>query len=476
MWLSTLFLLSSLLLAPICLADWNAFVKRDGVDYEVFEHSSRDASLEFVKNPPICETTPGVNSYAGYIHIGENSSMFFWFFESRKDPSKAPLGLWLNGGPGCSSMEGLFQETGPCYFTSDNTTTPVLNPYSFNEYANMLYVDQPVSVGFSYGTDIANSSSAAAAYMWTFLQSWYDRFPSYENRDFSLFTESYGGHMGPTIVDYILSQNAAVKAGDLGNATEIPVVALGINDGCLGPKTQFGTYAQYAYNNSYVQIINETYYNTLSDKYSNGCKPALAKCAQTNSTIDCVAAAKKCNNYLDTFLNGPFTDLNINWYDVQEPLDQLGYIPPMNWVDYLLNDTIMTAIGARKNFTFCSNKVSKLFDETGDNARSPLPALNRVVNAGVRTLIWVGDADWICNYLGSRETAHEVSYPQQAQFRSTALQEYTVNGTSKGLWKGVGNLSYMQVYKSGHQLPYYQRALALQVFTQMMQSDGLYST
>ena len=234
----------------------------------------------------------------------------------------------------------------------------------------MLYVDQPVSVGFSYGTDIANSSSAAAAYMWTFLQSWYDRFPSYENRDFSLFTESYGGHMGPTIVDYILSQNAAVKAGDLGNATEIPVVALGINDGCLGPKTQFGTYAQYAYNNSYVQIINETYYNTLSDKYSNGCKPALAKCAQTNSTIDCVAAAKKCNNYLDTFLNGPFTDLNINWYDVQEPLDQLGYIPPMNWVDYLLNDTIMTAIGARKNFTFCSNKVSKLFDETGDSTFS----------------------------------------------------------------------------------------------------------
>jgi carboxypeptidase C (cathepsin A) len=109
-------------------------------------------------------------------------------------------------------------------------------------------------------------------------------------------------------------------------------------------------------------------------------------------------------------------------------------------------------------------------------ARSPIPALARVVNSGVRTLIWTGDADWICNYLGALQSAEEVRYPGQAKFKSAKLQPYTVNGTSKGLYKQVENFSFMRVYESGHQLPYYQRELALQVFIQMMQTGTLKST
>lgn len=57
----------------------------------------------------VCETTPGVGSYAGYVDLSPTSHTFFWFFEARHSPETAPLTLWLNGGPGSDSLIGLFQ-------------------------------------------------------------------------------------------------------------------------------------------------------------------------------------------------------------------------------------------------------------------------------------------------------------------------------------------------------------------------------
>ena len=129
--------------------------------------------------------------------------MFFWFFEARNNPSTAPLALWINGGPGCSGMIGLFQENGPCTFNNVSGSTPVLNPHSWNNVANMLYLDQPIGTGFSYGTDSATSTVTAAPFVWKFLQAFYAQFPAYKNRNFGLFTESYGGHYGPEFASYL---------------------------------------------------------------------------------------------------------------------------------------------------------------------------------------------------------------------------------------------------------------------------------
>lgn len=110
--------------------------EQNGVTYNVFEHAASNSTMSFVQDSGICETTPGVHTYSGYLSVGTNMSMWFWFFEARNNASTAPLALWLNGGPGCSSMIGLFQENGPCSFpVNGSTDEPTLNPYSWNNYA-----------------------------------------------------------------------------------------------------------------------------------------------------------------------------------------------------------------------------------------------------------------------------------------------------------------------------------------------------
>lgn len=81
----------------------------EGVEHTVFEHEATGAKLDFVTNSGICETTAGVNQYSGYLSVGDNGNMWFWFFEARNNATSAPLATWFNGGPGCSSMIGLFQ-------------------------------------------------------------------------------------------------------------------------------------------------------------------------------------------------------------------------------------------------------------------------------------------------------------------------------------------------------------------------------
>lgn len=134
---------------------------REGITWVQSKHHP-GISISY-KDPQICETTPGVKSYSGYVHLPPNSinetgesqdypiNTFFWFVESRKDPHRAPLSIWLNGGPGGSSLLGMLSEVGPCWINEDSNSTRI-NEWAWNREVNMLFIDQPVQVGFSYDT------------------------------------------------------------------------------------------------------------------------------------------------------------------------------------------------------------------------------------------------------------------------------------------------------------------------------------
>lgn len=467
--------------------DKRSFVERDGTNYTVFEHAATGAKMEFVTNSGICETTPGVNQYSGYLSVGTNMNMWFWLyvlecfsmskritnaqcsFEARTNPTTAPLATWFNGGPGCSSMIGLFQENGPCHFVN-GASTPSLNPYSWNSYANMLYIDQPIGVGFSYGTDSVTSSVTAAPYVWKLLQAFYAQFPQYENRNFGVFTESYGGHYGPEFADYFEQQNAAITSGSV-TGQNIKLVALGINNGWFDATLQEKAYVDYSYSNSYKPLISASQHTTYLNTYSSECAPALAQCHSSGSNADCQASDNTCYNAIE----GPLSQVaDFDVYDIRAPSNDPN--PPETYATYLTNSAVVKAIGAKSNYQECPNAPYQKFSSTGDNSRSFLTQLSDVVKSGVTTVVWAGDADWICNWFGGQAAAEAVTFAGQAAFKAKALASYTLNGAAAGTFKNVDNFSFLRVFGAGHEVPFYTPQVALQVFKQTMQGQALSST
>lgn len=92
------------------------------------------------------------NSYSGYLDVTSTKKLHYVFVESELSPSTDPVVIWFNGGPGCSSMLGFMQENGP-YVIEDNSTAIIRNPHPWTAEANMLWIESPAGVGFSYGSE-----------------------------------------------------------------------------------------------------------------------------------------------------------------------------------------------------------------------------------------------------------------------------------------------------------------------------------
>jgi serine carboxypeptidase-like clade 2 len=144
-------------------------------------------------------------NYAGYVDIGGGRKSFYYFIESERNPSTDPLLLWLNGGPGCSSLIGLFTEVGP--YTLRHGGKFYNNSYGYTTVANVLFLESPSGVGFSKDTQPATPSwddNLTATINYQFLLKWLHLWPQYRNRSFYISGESYAGHYIPQLASAIL--------------------------------------------------------------------------------------------------------------------------------------------------------------------------------------------------------------------------------------------------------------------------------
>ncbi|KAI0053186.1 serine carboxypeptidase [Auriscalpium vulgare] len=444
--------------------------------FSVAASTPTPGKLRVTENSGVCETTPGVYQASGYGDLTSNESVWFWFFAARNNPDTAPLITWFNGGPGSSSMIGLFQELGPCRINNASTGVD-LNPTAWNEFANVLFIDQPIGVGFSYGSTTTGTSQAAASDVWKFLQIWFadSRFSKYATRNFGIWTESYGGHYGPTFAAYFLSQNTGIANGTV-TGVPINLKVLGVGDGLTDPISQYPGYISYAGSNPYHALVSTstiTKANTAWTK-SGGCKAQITSCNNGGSNSVCSSAQDYCNNNILSPLAG-------NW--------DVYYVPtanpdpyPADLTSYLTSSAVTSKIGSQSTWQETNDDVYDNFAATGDWMRSSKPALETVIKAGVRTVVYDGDADFILNFNGVEAMVDSLSTQFSSLYAQQSFANYTVNGESAGLYKNAGLFSYVRFFGAGHEVPAYQwgniprGAAALQMFTQIMSNTSLTPT
>ncbi|KAF8633769.1 hypothetical protein AX15_001275 [Amanita polypyramis BW_CC] len=436
--------------------------------------SNAAGGLHIVENSGICETTPGVYQASGYANLTSTSGLWFWYFDARKNPDTAPLALWFNGGPGSSSMIGLFQEHGPCRITNDSSAV-TLNPYSWNNEVNMLYIDQPVGVGFSYGSPTVSDSQQAAVDIWKFMQIFLSdsRFAKFQNRSLAIWTESYGGHYGPTFAAYFLSQNVAIGTGAI-SGLKLNLQFLGIGDGLTDPLNQYPGFLKYAGTNPYHALVSSSTILHAETEWSKsgGCRDKIIACYNDGSNSVCSNAQDFCN----TNILGPLAG---DW-DVYYVLTRNPDPYPPSITNYI--NSVRSRIGAQVTWQELSDNVYNNFASTGDWMRNSAPHLETVINAGVRTIVFDGDADYILNFYGVEAMVDALQTRFTPLYHRQRFQPYTVAGKLAGQYKNAGTFSYVRIYGAGHEVPSYQYGnlqrgqAAAQMFTQIMSNRPLRAT
>ncbi|GAB1191360.1 hypothetical protein APSETT444_000532 [Aspergillus pseudonomiae] len=401
----------------------------------------------------VCETTPGVKSYSGYIDLTPDIHVFFWFFESKRDPKHDPVTLWLNGGPGSDSLIGLFEELGPWFSYSTKEVGSLDPTYLTVESTTNKTEEGRWSV---INVTALDTSRLAAESAWELLQGFYSALPDLdadvESTDFNLWTESFGGHWGPSFSTYFYEQNKNLPE-DGSKGRKLNFKSLGIINGIIDEPTQTKYLLEFTKKNTYgVQLINDTVYDhgAFSLYMPDGCQDQLDYCnwlKRENAIVRrsaCAAAQFICQ----TTVEGLFYRFgDRGTYDI----------------DYLNTAPVQDALGVDLNYT-SSNLIYTAFSLSGDFAAPYLPDLEKLLELDIQISLVYGDADYICNWLGGEAISKVAQWSGQEAFNNAGYTNLVVDGTAYGETRQYGKLSFTRVWEAGHEVPYFQPAAALQIF------------
>ncbi|MCJ1475412.1 Cell death protease [Lambiella insularis] len=418
-------------------------------------HSEANSAADyFVHSLPGQPDGPLLKMHAGHIEVipEHNGNLFFWHFQNRHLANRHRTVIWLNGGPGCSSMDGALMEVGP-YRTKDDSSLKY-NDGAWDEFANLLFVDNPVGTGFSYvDTDsFDHELNDMANHMVIFLQKYFELFPEHEDNDFYLAGESYAGQHLPYIAKAILERNTdAAKKWNLSG--------LLIGNGWIAPQEQSYAYLEYAYKFGLVekgsdmgkQLENkQTLCAQALDKDGKNAHVDYPQCESILQEILRLTVKNgRCPNMYDIRLDDTFPSCGMNW-----PPDLANITPYLRRKDVV--DALHINPDKRSGWTECNGAVGGAF-----RARNSKPSIALLPDLlkQVPILLFSGDKDLICNHLGTEELIHNMEWNGGKGFELSPgtwapRRDWTFENQPAGIYQEARNLTYVLFYNSSHMVPF----------------------
>ncbi|OMO53453.1 Peptidase S10, serine carboxypeptidase [Corchorus capsularis] len=434
----------------------------------------RAQECDRVMNLPGQPSTPSISQFSGYITVNEEHgrALFYWFFEAQSQPSQKPLLLWLNGGPGCSSIAyGAASELGPLR-VGKNGEALHFNQYSWTKVANLLFVESPVGVGFSYtntSSDLTNFDDAFVAEdSYSFLVNWFERFPQFKTHDFFISGESYAGHYVPQLAELVFDRNK--------DGTQYPFINLKgfiVGNPITNDWHDYTGIVDYAWSHS---VIPDQLYHEIKQVcdfkpliWSDHCNDLVDQLFGNYSDIDIYDIyAPKC---VSNRTSSSSSVSKVNIYSMQRMRIRGGYDPCYsdNAQDYFNRADVQASLHANTRggkYQSCSDSVLMRYNFS---VLSVLPIYHKLIKGNLKIWIYSGDTDGRVPVISSRYCVEALKLPLKSPWRSWfhkhqvggRMVEYdgltlvTVRGAGHlvPLTKPTQALSLIRSYFSGQPLP-----------------------
>ncbi|KAF4724344.1 hypothetical protein FOZ63_007294 [Perkinsus olseni] len=390
---------------------------------------------------------PNVRQISGYITLREHTTRyFFMFFESRRSPETDPMIVWINGGPGFSSMAGMVLENGPCRVANGGKETEI-NSHSWTSKANGIWIDQPAGTGFSTGP-LISSTKRAGELLSQFLHAFFGKYPQYNRRVF-LAGESYAGQFIPEAVMRIrIDERAGAKP-------VIDIVGIAIGNGYFSSDRVWRSYPRMAYESGTApRRVSAAQYNSMVAA-AEDCVKETPSCL--TGRLSCQALYDRCSKKLID----PISDAKWSIYDLRVKCG-----PFADCLDdrpiraYFNNPTVQKAIGTHIGWKSSNENVTAAFHIRELFSTSAEKQLARLLAEGISVLLYAGDQDFLCNWLSVLETAEQLDWPGKSRFASATESPFKLSSSELGATVrtverlgGLGGLTFARVVNASHMVP-----------------------
>ncbi|XP_035688950.1 probable serine carboxypeptidase CPVL [Branchiostoma floridae] len=397
-----------------------------------------------------------INSYSGYLTVNKtySSNMFFWFFPALSDPESAPLLLFLQGGPGTSSMLGLFSEMGPFYVTKDAQL--MMRKVTWVSQYSMLFIDNPVGTGFSFtesDAGYARNQTDVADNLYNALLQFFQIYSQYQKNDFYVTGESYAGKYVPALSYKIHMENPTAKF-------KINFKGMAIGDGLCDPLTQYAKLPEFLYHIGLADESQRLRIGVFVDIFG----------AQIVEE-DFVGAFKTFETMLlgnmSYFYNITGSNDHYNYLRSEEPALK-GY-----YMDYLSLPEVRKAIHVG-NLTFHNGSDVQRYLLAPDFLKSVKPWVATIMES-YKVLIYNGQLDIIVGAPLTENFLWSLPWSRLEQYQTADRTVWKINPSDTevaGFVKQVDNFYQVIVKGAGHILPFDQPERAYDMIDRFVSGRG----